>query len=82
MGLPDASQHLIRRRPSFSRPPRRTHLYTLEEVPSDWKPEHRCCLECGNSEPLVSLLAVTNVNTNKQALTCRRHVEWVAAALG
>ncbi len=60
----------------------RSALYEFGDVPADWEPNTRCCLECGNTEPLVSLLAVTNLATNKQALSCPRHAQQVAAALG
>ncbi|WP_432158576.1 hypothetical protein [Streptomyces sp. bgisy153] len=56
-------------------------MYEFGDVPADWQPGTRCCLECGNSEPLVSLIAVTNLSTSKQALACTRHAEQVAAAL-
>lgn len=57
-------------------------MYEFEDVPGDWEADRRYCLECGNSEPLVSLLAVANLVTTKQALTCPRHAEQVAALLG
>ncbi|MFD5878447.1 hypothetical protein [Streptomyces yangpuensis] len=60
---------------------RTSPTYDITAVPTDWPPEERCCLECGNSEPDVSLLAVLNTGTNKQALACSRHIEWVATNL-
>ncbi|MER6253709.1 hypothetical protein ABT224_20365 [Streptomyces sp. NPDC001584] len=56
--------------------------YEITPVPSDWPPESRCCLECGNAEPDVHLEAVLNTETGKQALACTRHIEWVAPSLG
>ncbi|WP_327352866.1 hypothetical protein [Streptomyces sp. NBC_01304] len=53
----------------------------IHEVPSDWNPDHRCCLECGNSDPEVTLQALTHTATNQQALACCRHIADVAATL-
>ncbi|MEJ8654620.1 hypothetical protein WKI65_42970 [Streptomyces sp. MS1.AVA.3] len=54
----------------------------IQDVPVDWEPDHRCCLECGNDEPLVRLSAVTHTKTAQQALACDRHTKQVAAAMG
>ncbi|WP_435245205.1 hypothetical protein [Streptomyces tendae] len=53
--------------------------YEISDVPTDWDPDERCCLECGNDEPLVSLVAV--LGPTQCALSCTRHVDQVAAAL-
>ena len=53
----------------------------VHEVPDDWNPDHRCCLECGNADPDVTLLALTHPVTNQQALACTRHIADVAAVL-
>ncbi|MEU8482408.1 hypothetical protein [Streptomyces sp. NPDC048641] len=53
----------------------------IHDVPDDWNPAHRCCLECGNSDPDVTLRAVTHPATNQQALACTRHLEDVSAVL-
>ncbi|KUN03543.1 hypothetical protein AQI95_23955 [Streptomyces yokosukanensis] len=53
----------------------------IHEVPDDWNPDHRCCLECGNSDPEVTLRAVTHAATNQQALACTRHIAEVGAVL-
>ncbi|MEU4347020.1 hypothetical protein [Streptomyces sp. NPDC023838] len=53
----------------------------IHNVPDDWNPGHRCCLECGNSDPDVTLRAITHAATNQQALACTRHVADVAAVL-
>ncbi|MFH8991355.1 hypothetical protein [Streptomyces sp. NPDC017940] len=53
----------------------------LHEVPDDWNPRHRCCLECGNSDPEVTLRAITHPATNQQALACTRHIAEVDAVL-
>lgn len=55
-----------------------THIH---DVPDDWNPDHRCCLECGNSDPQVTLRAITHPATNQQALACTRHLADVAAVL-
>ncbi|MEU4351779.1 hypothetical protein [Streptomyces sp. NPDC023838] len=53
----------------------------IHDVPDDWNPEHRCCLKCGNTDPEVTLRALTHTATNQQALGCTRHVADVAAIL-
>lgn len=53
----------------------------IHDVPSDWNPAHRCCLECGNSNPDVTLRAITHPATNQQALACTRHISEVSAVL-
>ncbi|GGU55085.1 hypothetical protein GCM10010211_19710 [Streptomyces albospinus] len=53
----------------------------IHDVPDDWNPRHRCCLECGNSDPDVTLRALTHPATNQQALACTRHIADVAAVL-
>ena len=53
----------------------------IHEVPDDWNPDHRCCLECGNSDPEVTLRALTHAATNQQALACTRHIAEVGAVL-
>ncbi|MEU4176509.1 hypothetical protein [Streptomyces sp. NPDC026589] len=53
----------------------------VHDVPDDWNPNHRCCLECGNSDPDVTLRALTHPATNQQALACTRHLADVAAVL-
>jgi hypothetical protein len=53
----------------------------IHDVPDDWNPDHRCCLECGNSAPDVTLRALTHPATNQQALACTRHLADVAAVL-
>ncbi|MFE3375783.1 hypothetical protein [Streptomyces anulatus] len=53
----------------------------IHDVPDDWNPNHRCCLECGNSDPDVTLRALTHPATNQQALACTRHLADVAAVL-
>lgn len=53
--------------------------YETSDVPTDWDPDGRCCLECGNDEPLVTLVAV--LRRGRCALACTRHVDQVAAAL-
>lgn len=53
----------------------------IHDVPDDWNPDHRCCLECGNSDPQVTLRAITHPATNQQALACTRHLVDVAAVL-
>lgn len=53
----------------------------IHNVPDDWNPDHRCCLECGNTEPQVQLRALTHPVTNQQALACSRHISPVAAIL-
>lgn len=53
----------------------------VHDVPDDWNPDHRCCLKCGNSDPDVTLRALTHPATNQQALACTRHLADVAAAL-
>ncbi len=53
----------------------------IHDVPDDWNPRHRCCLECGNSEPEVTLRAITHTATDQQALACTRHIADVAAVL-
>lgn len=53
----------------------------IHDVPDDWNPNHRCCLECGNSDPDVTLRALTHPTTNQQALACTRHLADVAAVL-
>lgn len=53
----------------------------IHDVPDDWSPRHRCCLECGNSDPEVTLRALTHATTKQQALACTRHVADVAAVL-
>ncbi|MDJ0466133.1 DUF6409 family protein [Streptomyces sp. H27-C3] len=60
----------------------RKMVIRIQEVPTDWHIDHRCCLECGNDEPTVQLKAVTHTRTGQQALACDRHIEQVAAALG
>lgn len=54
----------------------------INEVPDDWNPDHCCCLECGNSDPDVTLQAITHPATNQQALACTRDIADVAAVLG
>ncbi|WP_420036010.1 hypothetical protein ACN2WE_30740 [Streptomyces sp. cg28] len=54
----------------------------LHDVPDDWPLDGRCCLECGNSEPDVTLRAITQPATNQQALACTRHIQDVSATLG
>lgn len=53
----------------------------IHDVPDDWNPDHRCCLECGNSAPDVTLRAISHRATNQQALACTRHIADVAAVL-
>ncbi|MGW2858222.1 hypothetical protein [Streptomyces sp. NPDC001205] len=53
----------------------------IHDVPDDWNPGHRCCLECGNSDPDVTLRALTHPATIQQALACTRHLADVAAVL-
>ncbi|MGI5457513.1 hypothetical protein ACQEWB_30975 [Streptomyces sp. CA-249302] len=53
----------------------------IHGVPDDWNPDHRCCLECGNSDPDVTLRAISHRATNQQALACIRHIAEVAAVL-
>lgn len=53
----------------------------IHDVSDDWNPDHRCCLECGNSAPDVTLRAITHPASNQQALACTRHVTDVAAVL-
>ncbi|MEV5979673.1 hypothetical protein [Streptomyces sp. NPDC052114] len=53
----------------------------IHDVPDDWNPDHRCCLECGNSDPEVTLRALTHTATNQQALACTRHIAEVTAVL-
>lgn len=53
----------------------------IHDVPKDWDPDHRCCLECGNSDPDVTLRAIGHRATNQQALACTRHIADVAAVL-
>ncbi|MEV8125397.1 hypothetical protein AB0P07_15045 [Streptomyces sp. NPDC085944] len=53
----------------------------IYDVPDDWNPDHRCCLECGNSDPDVTLRAITHQASNQQALACTRHIADVAAVL-
>ncbi|MEU5898650.1 hypothetical protein [Streptomyces venezuelae] len=53
----------------------------IHDVPDDWNPDHRCCLECGNSDPEVTLRAITHSATYQQALTCTRHIADVSAIL-
>ncbi|ELS55908.1 hypothetical protein STVIR_3253 [Streptomyces viridochromogenes Tue57] len=53
----------------------------IHDVPDDWNPDHRCCLECGNSAPDVTLRAITHRATHQQALACTRHIADVAAVL-
>lgn len=53
----------------------------IHDVPDDWNPARRCCLECGNSTPDVRLRAITHPTTNQQALACTRHTSEVAAVL-
>ncbi|NUT11882.1 MAG: hypothetical protein HOQ38_15540 [Nonomuraea sp.] len=53
----------------------------IHDVPDDWNPDHRCCLECGNSDSDVTLQAITHRATNQQALACTRHIADVAAVL-
>ncbi|MFD8340669.1 DUF6409 family protein, partial [Streptomyces solisilvae] len=60
----------------------RRRRFRIEDVPADWSPAHRCCLECGNTEPQVQLRAITHTGTSQQALACDRHVDQVGAALG
>lgn len=60
----------------------RRRRFRIQDVPADWSPDHRCCLECGNAEPQVQLRAITHTGTSQQALTCDRHVDQVGAALG
>ncbi|MFL0025908.1 hypothetical protein ACJBCE_23595 [Streptomyces sp. NBUL23] len=43
----------------------------IHDVPDDWDPNGRCCLECGNSDPDVTL----------RTLACTRHLADVAAVL-
>ncbi len=57
-------------------------MFECGDVPADWDPDARCCLECGNEEPVVRLRVVTNQATGLQALACGRHEVRVAAALG
>lgn len=52
----------------------------IHDVPDDWEPGHRCCLACGNSDPDVTLRAISRA-TNQQALACTRHIADVAAVL-
>ncbi|MGW7096562.1 hypothetical protein [Streptomyces sp. NPDC054874] len=53
----------------------------IHDVPDDWNPNHRCYLECGNSDPDVTLRALTHPTTNQQAIACTRHLADVAAVL-
>ncbi|MEV0445548.1 hypothetical protein AB0I84_12105 [Streptomyces spectabilis] len=53
----------------------------IHDVPDDWNPRHRCCLECGNRDPQVTLRALTHTTTNQQALACTRHLTEVSAVL-
>lgn len=53
----------------------------IHDVPDDWNPDHRCCLECGNSDPEVTLRAITHSVTTQQALACTRHIADVSAVL-
>jgi len=53
----------------------------IEDVPADWAPNHRSCLECGNTEPTVRLQAVTHIKTGQQALACDRHISQVGRIL-
>ncbi|MYT96635.1 MULTISPECIES: hypothetical protein [unclassified Streptomyces] len=53
----------------------------IHEVPDDWNPDHRCCLECGDSDREVTLRAITHLATNQQALACTRHIAEVTAVL-
>ncbi len=54
----------------------------MHDVPDDWNRDHRCCLECGNADPDVTLRAITHPATHQQALVCTRHLVDVAAVLG
>ncbi|MFD3563541.1 hypothetical protein ACFWVU_28300 [Streptomyces sp. NPDC058686] len=53
----------------------------IHDDPDDWNPAYRCCLECGNSDPDVTLRAITHRASNQQALACTRHIADVAAVL-
>ncbi|MFJ9085750.1 hypothetical protein ACIRL3_25345 [Streptomyces sp. NPDC102384] len=53
----------------------------VHEVPDGWNPDHRCCLECDNTAPDVTLRALIHPATNQQALACTRHLSAVAAVL-
>lgn len=53
----------------------------IHDVPDDWNPDECCCLECGNTDPEVTLQAITHSATNQQALACTRHIADVSAAL-
>lgn len=53
----------------------------IHDVPDDWNPRHRCCLECGNSDPEVTLRAITHTSTDQQALACTRHIADVVTVL-
>ncbi|MFJ4973227.1 hypothetical protein [Streptomyces sp. NPDC088755] len=53
-------------------------MLEIHDVPDDWNPNGRCCLECGNSDPDVTLRALT---ANQQAIACTRHLADVAAVL-
>ncbi|WP_172381141.1 hypothetical protein [Streptomyces sp. MNP-20] len=56
-------------------------MHLIHDVPDDWNPGQRCCLECGNSDVSVTLRAITHQATNQQALACTRHIADVAAVL-
>lgn len=49
--------------------------------PSRRNPDHRCCLACGNTDPDVTLRAITDPATDQQVLACTRHLADVAAVL-
>ncbi|MFC8570790.1 DUF6409 family protein [Streptomyces sp. NPDC057245] len=60
----------------------RRRRFRIQDVPADWSPAHRYCLECRNTEPQVRLKAITHTGTSQQALACDRHADQVGAALG